>query len=147
MKKSKRESSRFGSESLGPFLGRLFISLIFIFAGFGKLFALEPTVEAFKALGFGQTLAMVGSITALALEIVGGLLVLLGLWTRLGVILLMIFLLPATLMFHNFWILEPPHSGMQLAHFLKNLTIYGGLILLLCHGPGRWSVDGRPRKN
>lgn len=125
----------------GPFFGRFLISFIFILAGLGKIFSFSETVDQMNQLGIkgATTFLFVG----VAMEIIGGLLVLLGLYTRLGCYILMIFLIPATFIFHNFWSVDVAEQAVQLTHFLKNLTIYGGLLLLVSYGPGAWSFDAR----
>jgi putative oxidoreductase len=77
------------------------------------------------------------------MEIVGGIMLLLGWHNRVACGILMIFLLPTTFIVHAFWSFEGPEVTLQLSNFLQNLAIYGGLILLFCHGPGRWSIDTR----
>ncbi|NGX61036.1 MAG: Inner membrane protein YphA [Chlamydiae bacterium] len=123
----------------GPFFGRFLISLIFILAGTGKFFDFGGAVEALRQMGIHG--AGVYAVLGLILELVGGILVLLGWYTRLGVYLLMIFLLPTTLIFHGFWNYSGPEMALQLSIFLKNLTIYGGLLYILSYGPGKWSLD------
>ena len=78
---------------------------------------------------------------AIAFELFGGLSVLTGFKTKLGAILLIIFLVPVTLVFHNFWAVPPEQMVMQKIQFLKNLSIIGGLALLIAFGPGRYAVD------
>jgi putative oxidoreductase len=130
-----------GAHGAGPFFGRLLISLIFILSGFAKIFSFKETSEAISNTGLPGSDIL--AVVALLFEIVGGLLVLLGWYTNFGIYILMIFLLPTTLVFHPFWIYEGAEKLSQQANFLKNLTIYGGLLLLLSYGPGRWSFDAR----
>ena len=52
-----------------------------------------------------------------------------------------ILLIPTTLIFHAFWGLEPKLAQMQQIHFLKNVAIMGGMLMVLAAGPGAWSVD------
>ncbi len=68
---------------------------------------------------------------------------LLGFKARVGAVLLIIFLIPATLIFHNFWAFEGMERQMQMIMFMKNLAILGGLLLVLGLGPGPISVDQR----
>lgn len=127
--------------SVGPFIGRLLISLIFILAGLGKILDYSGGVASLREMGIQG--AQVYIVVGLLMELLGGISILLGWYTRLGCWLLMIFLLPTTLIFHGFWNYEGPAQALQLSLFLKNLTLYGGLILLASYGPGRFSVDAR----
>lgn len=127
------------SRSAAPFLGRFLISLIFILAGVMKIFIFPETVSALQAVGIQG--ASIFTVVALLFELVGGLLILAGWYTRFGVYLLMIFLVPTTLIFHGFWNFEGHDQAEQMSHFLKNMAIFGGLLLLWSYGPGRWSID------
>jgi putative oxidoreductase len=66
--------------------------------------------------------------------LVGGLLVLLGVREKLGAALLVLFMIPATVLYHPFWFLEGASRDLQTIMFLKNLAILGGLLLLVLHG-------------
>lgn len=122
-----------------PFLGRFLISLIFILAGLGKIFDFQGAVETMRSIDIGG--AEVFIFIGLVMELLGGILLLLGWFTRFAIIVLMIFLLPTTLLFHGFWNYTGSEMALQLSIFLKNLTIYGGLLAFFSYGPGRWSVD------
>lgn len=133
------------SHGPGPFFGRLLISLIFILGGLGKIIDFRGAVEALNSLGVvsGATIYI---FIGMLMELIGGLLILLGWKTRIGVYVLMIFLFPTTLLFHSFWNYSGPEMALQLSIFLRNLTIYGGLLLLASYGPGRWSIDAARNK-
>ena len=122
-----------------PLLGRALISLIFIVAGIGKIVDFSGAVSALKQVGVPGSEFYV--VVGFLMELVGGALILLGWHTRLGCWILMIFLLPTTILFHGFWNMQGADAALQFSLFLKNLTIYGGLTLLLSYGPGKWSVD------
>jgi len=79
-----------------------------------------------------------------AIALVGGLSVLLGYRARVGAWLIVLFLVPVTLMMHNFWAEKDPMAAqMQLSHFLKNLSMLGGALLITQFGPGPLSLDAR----
>jgi len=73
-------------------------------------------------------------IIATLFELIGGLLLLLGVREKLGAGLLILFLIPATILCHQFWFVEGSMRELQQIMFLKNLAIIGGLILVLLHG-------------
>lgn len=73
-------------------------------------------------------------LTATLLEFLGSLSVLLGIKERWGAALLALFLIPATIIMHQFWFVEGSMREQQLAHFLKNLAILGGLIIIILQG-------------
>ncbi|MCC5832122.1 MAG: DoxX family protein [Chlamydiales bacterium] len=123
-----------------PFLGRLLISLIFILSGLGKILDFQGAVEQLR--GYEIDLAYFFILIALLLQLIGGILLLLGWFTRFAVVILMIFLLPTTLIFHGFWNYTGDKMELELVMFLKNLAIFGGLLAFFSFGPGRWSIDG-----
>ena len=74
--------------------------------------------------------------------LLGGLSVLLGFRTRYGAALIALFLVPVTLTMHAFWnVSDPPMHQMQQISFMKNLSILGGALTLLCAGGGPFSLD------
>lgn len=126
-------------------LGRVLLSLIFVMSGFGKIFSFSSTTGYMQAQG--MPLAWFFLIGAIVFELAGGLSVMVGCWTRLGAALLLIFLVPATLIFHAFWTLPEAEQQVQMIMFMKNLSIFGGLLIVLASGPGRFSIDQRGMRN
>ena len=55
---------------------------------------------------------------------------------------LILFTVVTTLLFHNFWAFEGGDYQVQMISFMKNLSITGGLLLVLAYGAGPMSVDG-----
>ena len=110
-------------------LARIFISALFIWSGTNKIINPVATQENMSAHGMPFTLVFL--VGAIALEILGGLSVLLGIKTRWGAGMLIVFLIPATLIFHT-------NLGTEIeqAMFLKNLGILGGLLMLIRYGGG-----------
>ena len=80
---------------------------------------------------------------AILFEVGGALMVLLGFRARIGAVALVAFLIPTTVLFHNFWSFEGDEQKMQMISFLKNLSIMGGLLMILGGGPGYFSIDNR----
>jgi len=122
-------------------IARILLVLIFVAAGAGKLAGFQGTVAMMSSMGIPSPSYLLAG--ALALEIAGAVLVLLGWKTRLGAVLLVIFLIPVTLIFHDFWAATPEDKQEQLFQFLKNFSTIGGLMLLYLHGPGPVSLDRR----
>ena len=97
------------------------------------------TVEKMTSAGIpAPNLLVYGAIAFL---LIGGLSVVFGAFTRIGTVLLMIFLAMATYYFHAFWNAPPEAAQMQTIAFLKNLWLFGGLLFLFANGPGPISVD------
>ena len=125
-------------------IGRILLCMIFVMSGIGMVFDFANTTGYMEKEGMpAAPLVLVGAIS---LEIVGGLMVLTGFKARIGALLLLIvFLVPATFIFHHFWTLEGQEQQMQMINFMKNLSILGALLLIVARGAGPLSVDGSSR--
>ncbi|MCI0701717.1 MAG: DoxX family protein [Planctomycetia bacterium] len=119
--------------------GRIFLAPIFLLSGIMKISNWSETVE--KMTSEGMVAAPFFLAMAILFEIAGGLMVLLGFKVRIGAAALIVFLIPATLIFHDFWNFQSPAKESQMQHFMKNLTIMGGLLALTAAGAGRFSLD------
>ena len=125
-----------GGASLAVLVGRVFLSIMFIFAGYSKLVGIAGTAAWFESLGIPvPTLAAFGSGI---IELVGGLAILVGFQTRIAAIVIAIFTVAATLIAHMN--LADP---MQQLLFMKNLSVTGGLLVLAAFGAGALSIDAR----
>lgn len=126
-------------QAVASLVGRILISVIFLFSGYGKLMAPSAT-QKFMA-DAGLPLVQVLLVCTIIVELGGGLLLLLGWRARIAALVVFLFLIPVTLTFHtNF------ADRMQLMHFLTNLAIMGGLLMVFAHGPGPISLDGKGRR-
>jgi putative oxidoreductase len=119
-------------------VGRFFVSVIFLMSGFQKLTAYSGTVEKIAAQGI--PLATLAAAGAILFELAGGLSVLTGYKSQLGSVLLILFIIPATLFFHDFWNFPADQVQGQMIHFLKNLSILGGLLVLTVADPGECNL-------
>jgi len=131
------------------FIARSLFCLIFIVAGVSKLFNWSDTVHSLVMtfsqwqmylegsahindfLQFNISIAPLLIGGAILLELVGGFLILTNIRMRLGAFLLLIFLIPTTVMFHPFWFEIGADFNIQMAMFLKNLSILGALFYFM----------------
>ena len=116
-------------DNLLSFLVRICLSAIFIWSGINKIINPAAAIENMSA--HGMPLTSIFLVGAIALEILGGFSVLLGIKARWGAAMLIIFLVPATLIFHTNFSTE-----LEQAMFLKNLAMLGGLLMLIQYGGG-----------
>lgn len=133
-------------EQAKPYLalaGRVLPGLIFLLSGVMKIFNWDRTAEVMA--GQGMFAVPVFLFLAIVVEVLGGLSVILGYQARLGAVALALFLIPVTLVFHHFWTFEGQAMQNQMQHFLKNVTIFGGLLTLAAAGAGRLSLDAAGR--
>ena len=128
------------SGGIVPLIGRILMSAVFILAGIGKItgFSMEEGFVASKHL----PLPAVALAIALIIELVGGLAILVGLYTKFTAWIVFLYMIPTTFIFHNFWAMQGGDRLNNMLHFEKNLAIMGGLLFLAAFGPGPMSVDG-----
>jgi putative oxidoreductase len=117
-----------------PLAARVCLSLIFLKAGITHLLGFSDFQATIA--GAGLPLAGLLAVGTIAFQLLGGLSLLLGYRIRVGVGLLIVFLVPASLVFHNF-IADPD----EMNSFLKNLGLMGGLLMTLYAGAGPFSID------
>jgi putative oxidoreductase len=121
-------------------LGRFLFALIFVMAGanhFNKQTIGYAASQGVPLTGIAVPLSGV-------LAIVGGLSILLGYRAKLGVWLIVLFLVPVTLMMHKFWgVQDPMMAQIQMVMFMKNLSMLGGALLISQFGAGPFSLDAR----
>jgi putative oxidoreductase len=117
-------------------LGRVFLSAIFIMAGYSKIGGYEGTA------GYMDSMGVPGGLLPLVIltELGGGLAILLGLFTRPVAVALAGFSVLSGIIFHN------PADAAQQIMFMKNLALGGGFLVLAAHGAGAWSLDAKLKK-
>jgi putative oxidoreductase len=125
------------SRALVP-LGRALFSLLFIMSAPGHFTSQTVGYAAQAGVPMAGILVPLTGVMLL----LGGVSVLLGLRARVGAWLIVAFLVPVTLMMHNFWsIADPAMRGMQQGHFFKNVALTGAALLIAYFGAGPFSVD------
>ncbi|MBQ0130797.1 MAG: DoxX family protein [Comamonas sp.] len=121
--------------------GRILLAYLFIPAGLSKLAGFSGSVG--YAASVGMPLPEVGVAIGLLIELVGGIMLLVGFMTRPAALFLALFTLVAAFMFHAYWSLPADQAMMQQLMFNKNIAIVGGLLGFAAFGAGAWSLDAR----
>jgi putative oxidoreductase len=124
-------------------VGRILMAIIFISSGANKLVNAEQTAAYMTSEGIPAASTLV-YLAAFA-ELAGGLSLAFGFLTRIGAIGLVLFMIPTTLIFHDFWTFTGEERQMQMINFLKNLAVIGGLAAFIAQGAGRYSLDAKLR--
>ena len=119
-----------------PLSARICLCLIFLKAGISHILGYSGTVEMMANKGL--PIPGVLLIFTIVFQLLGGLSLLLGYKVNIGSTLLIIFLIPATLAFHN------PISDIN--GFLKNIGLIGGLLMVINAGAGALSIDSMTTK-
>ena len=113
---------------------RIFMSAIFINAGYGKIGGYAGTQGYMESMGVpGMLLPAV-----IFVELIGGLALLVGFQTRLAAFLIAGFTLLSAVIFHWDW-----DNQQQAIAFMKNLAITGGLLMFVQYGAGKFAIDKR----
>ena len=114
------------------FIGRIFLSLLFLIEGIGKISIQEDVIMYMEDYGVPGILF----IPALILEILFPLLLIVGYKTKWAASIMALFTFAVAIIFHtNF------NEGMQLMFFLKDVAIAGGFLIIVAFGPGKISLD------
>ena len=132
-------------EHFGPLVGRMLLSAIFIISGISKIFGWSSSSAYMAAKGMPWVSFFL--LMALLLELLGGFSILVGFQARLSALALFLYLIPTTVIFHNFWAAPAAQQQLQMIMFLKNLAIMGGLAQVVAFGPGALSFDARKKRD
>jgi putative oxidoreductase len=122
------------NQSAVPAIGRVLLAAIFIFSGVGK--ALAPAGTIGYIASSGLPFATLGLVAAVAIELGGGVMLALGIKTRLVAAALAAFSVVTALVFHH-----ALGDQNQLIHFMKNIAMAGGLLQVVAFGAGVYSLD------
>ncbi|MCL8300683.1 DoxX family protein [Pseudomonas mosselii] len=122
-------------------IARILLMILFVLSGWSKLSGFEGTVGYMTSLG--APAPMLAAAVAVIMELLVGILLILGFYTRPLALLFALFVLGTALLGHPFWNMVEPERSANMTQFLKNLAIVGGLLLLALTGAGRFSLDRR----
>ena len=124
--------------------GRLLLALLFLPAGLMKICGFAGTVGYIASKGL--PMPALGAVIAIVVEVLGGLALLAGFGTRVAALVLAVFTVAASVIFHAYWAVPAEAQMVQQLMFFKNIAVVGGLLVLAAHGAGGWGLDaGRPR--
>ena len=116
----------------GEFAGRTMLALIFILAGYAKIGAYDSNLAYMASVGVPGLLLP----AVIALELLGGIALVIGWQTRLAALGLAVFSIASAVLFH-----ANLADQMQFIMFFKNIAMAGGLLLLTVQPLGRWTLD------
>lgn len=122
-------------------LARIFLMLLFILSGWSKLTGFDGAVAYMASLG--APLPWLAAMIAVLMEVFVAIAIILGFYTRPLAFLYVFFVLGTALLGHAFWDMTGADRAANMTQFLKNVSIMGGLLLLVLTGPGRFSLDRR----
>jgi putative oxidoreductase len=115
------------------------LALMFVLSGFGKLSDIQGTA-GFIASG-GLPAPAVLAVLVGALELLGGLALVLGYQVRLVGLALALFTVAASIVFHAYWSVPAAQQFVTQLLFMKNMSVAGGMLLISALGAGPLSID------
>jgi len=117
---------------VGALLGRIMLAYIFVSAGIEKIGGSAATMKFMASGGLPRSLVPELFVLSVVIELLGGLMLIAGWHAELASLIMFLFMIPVTIMFHV--------STGQTVEWEKNLAIMGGLLMVAVLGPGRLSV-------
>ena len=121
-------------QALSAPLGRLFLALIFIVSGLGKITNYAGTQAYMDAMGVPSMMLPL----VIALEVLGGIAIVLGFKARLVAFVMAVFSVASAILFHADFA-----DQTQMMMFMKNIAMAGGFLMIVAHGAGAYSLDQR----
>lgn len=125
--------------------GRLLLASLFLPAGIGKLTGFAGTIAYISSAGL--PMPALAAAAALIVEIGGGAALIAGAGTHIAALVLALFTLVASFVFHAYWAVPADQQYVTQLLFFKNIAVAGGLLTLAAWGAGAWSIDARMAKN
>jgi putative oxidoreductase len=116
-------------------VARVLIALLFLMTAW----FLSPNAGYLGSLGVPNPAFWSG--VAITIEFIIVFTLILGVATRYGALLGILYVIIATAFAHRYWECPPPQQLAQYTNFTKNLAILGGLLLVFAAGAGRFSID------
>ena len=114
-------------------IGRIFLSFLFLFEGIKKLFFFQEETQMYmEEYGIPEILFFPSTL----LEVILPIFIIIGFKTRLCASIMVIFTISVTLIFHMDF-----NNQMQLITFLKNISIAGGLLIIVANENRYFSID------
>jgi len=125
-------------DRFGPLAGRIMLALIFVISGAAKIAGYSGVAGYMES--HGLPLVQVLLPLTIVVELGGGLMLILGWNARLAAAVLFLFIIPTTLVFHNFWAVPADQLQNQMNNFLKNIAMMGGMLYVVVYGSGPISM-------
>ncbi|MBK9567530.1 MAG: DoxX family protein [Saprospiraceae bacterium] len=126
-------------KDIAELLARIWISFVFIYEALDALVFFHKTKATMTAYGILWQQDLVLKVTIFIL-LIGGILVLIGYFARVGATMLLLYWLPMTLIVYSFWDDPGELRRLHTLYFMRNLALCGGLLLLIANGAGKYSI-------
>lgn len=121
-------------------VGRALAGLLFLVSGINKILGFSYVAGWMSSSGLPAAGVLL-TLTIL-LEVGAGLALITGFQARFAAAALALFLVPVTLIFHGFWHADAAELQNQLNHFMKNVAILGGMLIVFGIEQQRYKARG-----
>jgi putative oxidoreductase len=122
-------------------VARILLMVLFVMFGWSKLTGFSGTVAYMTSTG--APAPGLSAAIAVVMELVVGIALLVGFYTRPLALLLALYTLGTAIIGHHYWNMTGAVQYDNMIHFYKNISIMGGLLLLCVTGAGKYSIDRR----
>lgn len=122
-----------------PAIGRILLALIFVLAGINQLGAIAATSTHMTDHGIPYANNLVWGVVAL--ELGGGVMLIVGLLTRLVAVMFFFYLIALAVIFHAYWTMTGAAAHAQHSDFFEHLAMMGGMLYVVAFGAGPYSLD------
>lgn len=122
-----------------PLAGRILLSIIFIMSGISKITGFAGTSGWMASKGLPAPDVLLAA--SIVIELGAAAMIVVGFKARWGAAALFLWMIPVTLVFHNYWAFPAAEQQIQSIMFFKNLGLMGGMLLIMGFGSGPLSVD------
>lgn len=126
-------------QDLFALIGRIALAGIFVKSGIAKIGGFAATAGYIASKGL--PLPEVGAVIAIVVEVVAGIALIIGWKARWAALAIAIFTLATMFLFHPYWTLPGDKQYPEMLAFWKNLAIFGGMLMVMAFGAGKFSVD------
>lgn len=133
--------SQYNNNSIVPLLARVLLSLIFLMSGISKIFNFGQTASYMGNVGLPMPEILL--VATIVIEVVGAVMIVLGWGARWAGLIIFLWLIPTTFLFHAFWDVPPDRMRSEMNSFMKNIAIMGGMLYIWAFGSGPFSLDNR----
>ncbi len=119
--------------------GRILLALTFVLAGYDKIWTTAATVTYMASHGIPLSGILVYGV--IVLELIGGLMLMAGLYARWVAGAFFLYTLALALVFHAYWTVSAAEVRVQHGFFFEHLSMMGGMLMVMALGAGPWSLD------
>ena len=121
-------------------VARILLAFLFVQGGYYKLMGGIPgTVANMTSHGIPFPDILVWG--AIAVELIGGLMLMAGLFTRWVALVIAAYTLALGLIFHAYWLAPAAEARFDRIIFFNHISIIGGMLAIVAFGAGCYSLD------